>query len=117
MSIQADTPSFRFYASGVYDDPDCHGEPEYLDHAVVAVGYYDNDRGDEDDDEDGGGGGGGGGGDDDRSGAGEGDTDASYWIIRNSWSPYWGDEGYIKISAVDNRCGVNSDWVYAVVDG
>lgn len=35
--------------------------------------------------------------------------------LRNSWSKYWGNEGYIKISE-DNDCGVKSDAVFAIVD-
>ncbi|CAL5982806.1 Cathepsin_L [Hexamita inflata] len=29
-----------------------------------------------------------------------------YWIIRNSWSPLWGQDGYINIAMKDNLCGV-----------
>lgn len=28
------------------------------------------------------------------------------WIVKNSWSTYWGDNGYIMMSAVNNNCGV-----------
>lgn len=50
-----------------------------LDHAVAAVGY---------------------GVDSDGTG---------YYIIRNSWSAYWGDEGYVKFAMTgngDGMCGV-----------
>lgn len=36
IAIEADTSSFQFYSSGVYDDPSCGLN---LDHGVVAVGY------------------------------------------------------------------------------
>mmetsp|Transcript_12918 Transcript_12918/g.26205 ORF Transcript_12918/g.26205 Transcript_12918/m.26205 type:complete len:409 (-) Transcript_12918:126-1352(-) len=36
IAIQADLQSFRFYKSGVYDDPECGNN---LDHGVLAVGY------------------------------------------------------------------------------
>jgi len=52
-----------------------------LDHGVTAVGY----------------------GTDEASG----DT---YWLVRNSWGPYWGDQGYIKMAMqTDNKegqCGI-----------
>lgn len=57
-----------------------------LDHAVAAVGYGT-------------------------------DTDGTeYWLIRNSWSTYWGEEGYIKLQITgDNAgmCGVQLASFYA----
>jgi len=60
-----------------------------LDHAVAAVGYG---------------------------------TDAAtgkdYYIVRNSWSASWGDEGYIKIAAVAGRgiCGIQMQNSYPTTD-
>jgi len=39
-----------------------------------------------------------------------------YWIVKNSWSTYWGDQGYVKMSAVDNNCGVETSPTYTLVD-
>nr|XP_056702814.1 digestive cysteine proteinase 2-like [Euleptes europaea] len=38
-----------------------------------------------------------------------------YWLIKNSWSTYWGNDGYILMSMKDNNCGVATDATYPVV--
>eukprot|EP00123_Amoebidium_parasiticum_P015166 comp22820_c0_seq1/m.35838 comp22820_c0_seq1/g.35838 ORF comp22820_c0_seq1/g.35838 comp22820_c0_seq1/m.35838 type:complete len:568 (-) comp22820_c0_seq1:537-2240(-) len=40
-----------------------------------------------------------------------------YWLVKNSWSTYWGDMGYVKIARNrHNHCGVATSAAYAVVD-
>ncbi|CAF5161107.1 unnamed protein product [Rotaria sp. Silwood1] len=67
-----------FYKSGVLSVSNCPNSVYYLDHAVVAVGYgYDSTYG------------------------------MNYWIIKNSWSQSWGENGYIRIAKNrGNMCGV-----------
>lgn len=39
----------------------------------------------------------------------------SYWLIKNSWSTYWGNDGYILMSMKDNNCGVTTDATYVTL--
>ena len=39
---------------------------------------------------------------------------ASYWLLRNSWSKFWGLGGYMHI-AQDNTCGVINNATYPKV--
>merc|ERR1712072_654749 len=32
-----------------------------------------------------------------------------YWIVRNSWSSTWGEEGYIYLEMAENTCGLADD--------
>jgi C1A family cysteine protease len=40
------------------------------------------------------------------------------WEIKNSWSPYWGDNGYLYIQSEnqENNCGVTTDALAVTID-
>lgn len=86
VSLDASPSGFLFYSSGVFSDPSCKTAKDELDHAVLVVGYGTDEE-----------------------------TGRDYWLIKNSWSTHWGDEGYIKIDRGLRACGVTADAVYAVV--
>lgn len=39
-----------------------------------------------------------------------------YWLVKNSWSTYWGNDGYVLMSMKDNNCGVATDATYPTFD-
>lgn len=39
----------------------------------------------------------------------------AYWLIKNSWSTYWGNDGYVLMSARDNNCGVMTTPTYVTM--
>jgi cathepsin L len=58
----------------------CNQASPDINHVVVAVGYGQDSEGNK------------------------------YWLVRNSWSPAWGEQGYIKLARFDNDeelCGVD----------
>ncbi|EER00417.1 cathepsin L, putative [Perkinsus marinus ATCC 50983] len=79
------TDQTTFYRGGVINDPACKAVRE-TDHAVNLVGY----------------------GTDPSSGL-------DYWLLRNSWSTNWGDEGYFKIVRGERDCGISGDVSYPII--
>eukprot|EP00887_Chlorella_sp_A99_P000277 scaffold13.g277.t1 len=82
VSIDASQDSFRFYTAGIYTTPDCKTKPRELDHAVIASGYGTTEDGQD------------------------------FWLVKNTWSPYWGEEGYMRVARSPNDCGVSQEALY-----
>lgn len=36
----------------------------------------------------------------------------NYWLVKNSWSNYWGNDGYVLMASKDNNCGVMTTPTY-----
>ncbi|XP_076864996.1 digestive cysteine proteinase 2 [Brachyhypopomus gauderio] len=39
----------------------------------------------------------------------------TYWLVKNSWSTYWGNDGYVLMSMKDNNCGVATAATYVTL--
>ncbi|XP_063542591.1 counting factor associated protein D-like isoform X2 [Cydia strobilella] len=83
--VDAMAKSFIYYKSGVLNDKKCGESKPRLNHAVLAVGW-----GSKDD-----------------------SKDAPHFILKNSWSDKWGEEGYIKIAP--ESCAVLERPTYSLV--
>lgn len=76
-AIDAHLESFQYYGDGVYFDPKCGNKPEDMNHAVLVVGY------------------------------GQEEDGTKYWIVKNSYGNTWGEEGYVKMAKdKGNHCGI-----------
>ena len=75
---------FQMYSHGVYNSNQCSSQ--YLNHAVLAVGYSVTKK------------------------------NKKYIIVKNSWGTDWGMDGYIYFSAdVDNLCGIAQHCSYPII--
>ena len=81
VSITLDASAMQLYRSGIITS--C---TEYINHAVLAVGYDV-----------------------------EEESGIKYWIVKNSWGEDWGEEGYCRIEkdvGGMGRCGITYSSVY-----
>ncbi|GIM14939.1 hypothetical protein Vretimale_17792, partial [Volvox reticuliferus] len=85
VSVDAAPDSFRFYSGGVYDEPTCSNKMRDLDHTVTLYGYGTTPDG------------------------------KDYWLVRNSWAKFFGDDGYIRILRGHRDCGIATDPAVPVV--
>jgi len=86
FSIALNASPLMFYTSGVFDPFVCN--PKELDHAVLMTGW----------------------------GVHKGYFKTKpYWIIKNSWGPKWGINGYFWILRGKGKCGVNTAVTTAVL--
>ncbi|XP_011839112.1 PREDICTED: pro-cathepsin H [Mandrillus leucophaeus] len=69
------TQDFMMYKTGIYSSTSCHKTPDKVNHAVLAVGYGE-------------------------------ENGIPYWIVKNSWGPHWGMNGYFLIERGKNMCGL-----------
>uniref|UniRef100_A0A2D4MU12 Cathepsin L1-like n=1 Tax=Micrurus spixii TaxID=129469 RepID=A0A2D4MU12_9SAUR len=88
ISLGVDSRSFlfHFYKSGIFASSWC---THHVNHAMLAVGY----------------------------GAEQQDNKTTnYWILKNSWSEKWGEQGYMRlVKGVDNHCGVANQACYPIM--
>ena len=123
VAIDASHKSLSFYSNGVYYEEKCNNDVDGLDHAVLAAGYGEING---------------------KVMLGQmykftryfsklkpinwelnhhfkhlNLTDIKlqkYWLVKNSWSTYWGNDGYVLMSQRDNNCGVATAATYVVPD-
>lgn len=82
VSIDASADEWVFYKTGVYDSATCHTAAVDLDHGVTLMGF------------------------------GEDPNGTPYWLVKNTWSRYWGEEGYIRVARTPDDCGITTQPIY-----
>jgi cathepsin L len=81
-----DDGSFHFYSKGVYENVECSSKLEDLNHGLLVVGYGTTEEG------------------------------ADYWLAKNQWGEYWGEDGYVRLARNrDNACGIATCASYPVL--
>ena len=77
------TPAFQAYAGGIFNEHDLGTVTKPVNHAITILGWDDN-----------------------ADGAGNG-----AWLVQNSWTAQWGDNGYVWVNFDSNNVGYAAAWV------
>ncbi|GJQ70285.1 hypothetical protein Trydic_g15237 [Trypoxylus dichotomus] len=86
VGVDASHMTFQFYSEGVYFEEECGNKGANINHAMLIVGY------------------------------GKDADGKKYWIVKNSYGPQWGEEGYIRMTKdKNNHCGIATSAVYPLV--
>ncbi len=86
VSVDAAADDFAFYRSGIYNNTRCATKLKDLDHAVLVSGYGTTEDGHD------------------------------YWLVKNTWSSLWGEEGYIRIARDPADCGIAAQPIYLDIE-
>lgn len=90
IAIDATQEKFMLYKEGIFVDDTCNNSTDDLDHGVLVVGYGTNSTLD--------------------------GKSMDYWLVKNSWGPGWGEDGYIRMARnLNNMCGVATAASYPLV--
>jgi len=78
-------PLFQAYTGGVFNGDEAYGNANNINHAIGLVGW-----------------------DDDYYGNG---SNVGVWILKNSWGPWWGDDGFMYIQYGTSMVGYAATYV------
>eukprot|EP00873_Tetraselmis_striata_P019196 jgi/Tetstr1/439460/TSEL_027893.t1 len=90
VALDAKPKDLYFYKEGIFHSPECKTAADTLDHVVIVSGYGRSPEG------------------------------VDYWIVKNTWSANWGQDGYVYIAIdppqkdgdVNNDCGIGTQAIF-----